>query len=157
MWNLAQGCGYMSGGALARRAPVAEPKPTSTPTTRYSPPGSPRRPELGDTVRAHVQALKDALRVWRADHDYYNFLETPAEADATLLRASYQRLREIKAKYDPDQAIISTHPVQPAGRDMSINRCASATSLDPRLGFWDIGRPLPASQGVPGIHVRSRR
>jgi hypothetical protein len=51
-----------------------------------------------------------------ADHDYYNFLETPAEADVALPSASYQRLREIKARYDPDQAIISTHPARPTGR-----------------------------------------
>jgi hypothetical protein len=40
-------------------------------------------------------------RVWRADHDYYNFVETPAEAHVAFPRASYQRLRELKARYDP--------------------------------------------------------
>jgi hypothetical protein len=29
-------------------------------------------------------------------------------------------------------------------RPASANRFAAAASLDPRLGFWDIGRPLPA-------------
>jgi hypothetical protein len=72
---------------------------------------------LGDEVRAHARALKDALRVWRADHDYYrNFVESPAEAAVAFPHASYQRLPEIKARYDPDQMIISTHPVRPAGR-----------------------------------------
>jgi hypothetical protein len=68
---------------------------------------------LGDEVRAHARALKDALRVWRADHDYYNFVESPAEAAVAFPHASYQRLPEIKARYDPDQMIISTHPVRP--------------------------------------------
>ena len=36
-----------------------------------------------------------------------------AWASAVLPPASYRRLQEIKAAYDPDQAIISTHPVQP--------------------------------------------
>jgi hypothetical protein len=31
-----------------------------------------------------------------------------------LPHASCQRLREIKPAYDPDQAIISAHPVRPA-------------------------------------------
>jgi hypothetical protein len=70
-------------------------------------------PELGDAVHAHVQAIKDALTPWRAAHDYYNFLETPAEADAVLPHTAYGRLREIKAIYDPDQTIISAHPVHP--------------------------------------------
>jgi hypothetical protein len=72
-------------------------------------------PELRDVVRAHVRAVKDALTPWRAGYDYYNFEETPAEASAVLPRDAYLRLREIKAHYDPDQAIISAHPVQPAG------------------------------------------
>ena len=29
--------------------------------------------------------------------------------------ARYRRLREIKAHYDPDQVVISVHPVRPAG------------------------------------------
>src|SRR4029453_13936925 len=44
--------------------------------------------ELGDAVRAHTQARKDALRVWRADHDCYNLVETPAEAHVAFPRTS---------------------------------------------------------------------
>ena len=69
---------------------------------------------MGDTVRTHARAVKEALTTWRADYDYYNFLETSAEADATLPSASARRLREIKAIYDTDQAIVSAHPVRPA-------------------------------------------
>ena len=99
-------CGHPGAGALAKiDANYALFATGFTPT-----------PESGNAVRAHAQALKDALSVWRADHDYYNFLETPAEADVALPSASYQRLREIKARYDPDQAIISTHPARPTGR-----------------------------------------
>jgi hypothetical protein len=49
----------------------------------------------------------------RAPYDYYNFAETPSGADAVLAPASYHRLQKIKATYDPDQAIISAHPVWP--------------------------------------------
>jgi hypothetical protein len=51
----------------------------------------------------------------RGGYDYYNFAETPAEANAVLPPDAYRRLREIKAHYDPDQAVISAHPVRPAG------------------------------------------
>ena len=40
--------------------------------------------------------------------------ETPAPASAVLPPASYRRLQEIKTAYDPDQMIISAHPVWPA-------------------------------------------
>jgi hypothetical protein len=69
---------------------------------------------VGGAVRARVRAVKDALTAWHADYDYYNFTETPAEAHAVLPPASYHRLQKIKAACDPDQAIISTHPVWPA-------------------------------------------
>ncbi len=70
--------------------------------------------ELGDAVRTHIQALKDASAPWHAGYDYYNFVETPAEADVVLPHGSYERLKEIKAAYDPNEAIISAHPVRPA-------------------------------------------
>jgi hypothetical protein len=65
-------------------------------------------------VREHAQTVKDALAPWHASYDYYNFVETPASASAVLPRDSYHRLQKIKAAYDPDQAIIATHPVWPA-------------------------------------------
>ena len=71
-------------------------------------------PEACEAVRAQARAVKDALTPWHARYDYYNFAETPAAASAVLPPASYHRLQEIKASYDPGQAIISTHPVWPA-------------------------------------------
>ena len=73
-------------------------------------------PEQADVVRASVRAVKDALTEWHAGYDYYNFVETPAEGEVVLPLASYQRLQQIKATYDPDQTIISAHPVRPAVR-----------------------------------------
>jgi FAD/FMN-containing dehydrogenase len=71
-------------------------------------------PELAAVARRNVQAVKDALAPWHASYDYYNFEETPAPASAVLPSASYRRLQQIKAAYDPAQAIISAHPVWPA-------------------------------------------
>ena len=75
--------------------------------------GAAPTPGLADPARAQVHAVKDALGPWYAGYDYYNFEETPAPASAVLPPASYRRLQEIKTAYDPDQAIISAHPVQP--------------------------------------------
>jgi hypothetical protein len=104
-------------GALARQAPGGGALAKIDGTYAVFATGFTPTAVLGDEVRAHARALKDALRVWRADHDYYhNFVESPAEAAVAFPHASYQRLPEIKARYDPDQMIISTHPVRPAGR-----------------------------------------
>jgi FAD/FMN-containing dehydrogenase len=103
------------GGRLAREAPGGGAQPKTDAKYLMFAGGLASTPELADTVRTHVRAVKDALTRWRASYDYYNFAETPAEADAVLPPDSYQRLRKIKAIYDPDQAIISAHPVRPAG------------------------------------------
>ena len=71
-------------------------------------------PELASAVRAHARAVKDALAPWHASYDYYNFEYPPAAASAVLAPASYRRLQKIKASYDPDQVIISAHPVWPS-------------------------------------------
>ena len=75
--------------------------------------GATPTPGLAAAVRQHVQAVKDALAPWHASYDYYNFEETPAPASAVLPPASYRRLQQIKAAYDPDRVIISAHPAWP--------------------------------------------
>ena len=74
-------------------------------------------PELDAAVRGQAQSVKQALALWHASYDYYNFVETPAPASAVLPPASYQRLQALKASYDPDQVIISAHPIWPARLD----------------------------------------
>jgi len=45
---------------------------------------------------------------------HYNFVESQAQASEVLPQDSYKRLRQIKAKYDPTEMIVSAHPVRPA-------------------------------------------
>ena len=101
------------GGALARPAPDGGAQPKIDAEYLIFAAGFTPTPDLTAAVRAHAQTLKDALGAWHAGYDYYNFQETPAPASAVLPPASYHRLQQIKARYDPGQAIISTHPVWP--------------------------------------------
>jgi hypothetical protein len=71
-------------------------------------------PEMGEAVSSHVRVIKETLAPWRADFNYYNFVESNAGADEVLPADSYRRMREIKAKYDPGEMIVSAHPVRPA-------------------------------------------
>jgi FAD/FMN-containing dehydrogenase len=102
------------GGALARAAPGGGAQAKIDAGYAMFAAGFTPTPELAAAVRAHARAAKDALAPWHASYDYYNFAETPASASAVLPRDSYHRLQKIKATYDPDQAIIATHPVWPA-------------------------------------------
>jgi FAD/FMN-containing dehydrogenase len=100
------------GGALARPAPGGGAQPSIDARYLLFAAASSPTPNLAAVARA--QAVKDALAPWHATYDYYNFEETPAPASAVLPPASYRRLQEIKAVYDPDQVIISAHPVWPS-------------------------------------------
>jgi hypothetical protein len=96
-------------GALAREAAVAGAHPKIDARYVIFAVGIAPTPELAEAARTHARALKEALPAWHAGYDHDNFVETPAEAEVVLPHAS-----EIKPAYDPDQAIISAHPVRPA-------------------------------------------
>jgi FAD/FMN-containing dehydrogenase len=102
------------GGALGRPAPGAGAQPTIDAQYLMFADGFTPTPDLASAVRAQAQAAKNALAAWHAGYDYYNFEDTPAPASAVLPAASYRRLQQIKASYDPHQAIIAAHPVWPA-------------------------------------------
>jgi FAD/FMN-containing dehydrogenase len=103
------------GGALARNAPDAGAQSRIDAMYAMFAVGVTPTAELRDDIRAHAQVVKHALTAWTAGYNYYNLAESPAEADAVLAPDAYHRLQEIKARYDPDQAIVSAHPVRPAG------------------------------------------
>ncbi len=100
------------GGALARPVPGGGAQPSIDASYLLFAVGTPT-PGPADPVRAQVRAVKDALAPWHASYDYYDFEDSPAAASVVLPAASYRRLREIKAAYDPGQVIISAHPVWP--------------------------------------------
>ena len=102
------------GGALARTAPNGGAQPRIDARYLMFAGGFTPTPDSAAAVRGHAHAFKDAHAAWHASYDYYNFEETPAGASAVLPPASYRRLREIKANYDPGRVIISAHPVWPA-------------------------------------------
>jgi hypothetical protein len=102
------------GGALARPVAGGGAQPSIDAGYVLFAVGFTPTPDLVPAVAAQAQAVKDALAPWHAGYDYYNFEETPAPASAVLPPASYRRLQQIKAAHDPDQVIISTHPVWPA-------------------------------------------
>ncbi|MFC5262757.1 FAD-binding oxidoreductase [Kribbella qitaiheensis] len=102
------------GGALAREAPGGGAQPRLDGKYLVLGIGFSATPEVGAVVRADAQAMLDGLARWRADYDYFNFVEIPAPAEDVLAPASVRRLRQIVARYDPDQTMISRHPLTPA-------------------------------------------
>jgi FAD/FMN-containing dehydrogenase len=100
------------GGALARHAPGGA-LPNIEASYLLNAVGATPTPEMAGPIHAQVRAVTDALEPWHASYDYDGFKDTPATAAAVLPTASFRRLQDIKATYDPDQLIISRHPVSP--------------------------------------------
>lgn len=65
-------------------------------------------------VRSSVDALHAAMASWSAGGTYLNFAERPKAGQALFGVHTYQRLREVKAAYDPGDMIRANHPVAPA-------------------------------------------
>jgi FAD binding domain/Berberine and berberine like len=71
-------------------------------------------PEMGTAVEAHVRVIQSALEPWNAGRTYLNFAERRVDGEYLFGAATYRRLQEIKAQYDPADVIRSNHPIAPA-------------------------------------------
>jgi hypothetical protein len=111
------------GGALSRVAPGAGARATL--------PGEICLVALGvtpdaDSVRPVHDALgrlERAVLPWRVG-DYPNFVERPVDASRFFDAATWRRLREVKAEYDPGDLFRGNHRIPPAERARAVRRAA---------------------------------
>jgi hypothetical protein len=71
-------------------------------------------PEIGMAVAADLGKVKDALARYDAGREYLNFAEQPTDPRRLVGHASYERLRRIKAQYDPADLFRANHQIPPA-------------------------------------------
>jgi FAD/FMN-containing dehydrogenase len=111
------------GGALSRIAPGAGARATL--------PGEVCLVALGVTpdadsvppVHAALASLERAVLPWRVG-DYPNFVEQPVDASRFFDAATWRRLREVKAEYDPDDLFRGNHRIPPTDRPSVARRVA---------------------------------
>ncbi len=105
------------GGALARHAPGAGARATLPGEIAVFGLGVVPEPAAEPAVQEQVGAVLAAVAPHRAG-DYPNFVEEPADASAFFDGATWERLRRVKALYDPQDVFKANHhvpPAQPAG------------------------------------------
>ena len=101
------------GGALGERAPHGGALDhLAAPYALYAV-GMAFTPELKQAVRARFDMLREALSPWQSRHGYLNFADRPGDSERLFPMATYQRLRDIKATYDPGDLFLSNHPIPP--------------------------------------------
>ena len=74
--------------------------------------GVPMAPEMAGPIEAHLDRVVAAVEPWSAGRDYLNFAERPGDASAAFSPEDYRRLREIKARVDPEDRFQASHPVR---------------------------------------------
>jgi hypothetical protein len=68
-------------------------------------------PEAKAAVERHVELVQAALAPWDAGLTFLNFMERPTEPQRFFPPDVHRRLREIKARVDPDDLLQANHPV----------------------------------------------
>ena len=142
------------GGALGREARGAGAQPKVDAEYLFVGGGLAPTPELRSSASRDARVLKEALAPWHAGYDYYNFVETAAEAEVALPAASYRRLREVKATYDPDQTIIP--PTQSARPETDMSTITTIEQGPMLASAWQ-ALAEGAIDDDPGLASRSVR
>ena len=66
---------------------------------------------VGPAVNAHLDQVADALEPWDSGVKYANFVEVPIDARACYPPGTFERLQEVKARYDPDDLFRASPPI----------------------------------------------
>jgi FAD/FMN-containing dehydrogenase len=69
-------------------------------------------PEDAVAIEAHVVTMTDALARWKANRAFMNFSEHAADPRSFFDPDTYERLVAVKRRYDPDDRLVATHPIQ---------------------------------------------
>jgi hypothetical protein len=101
------------GGALARKTGEAGARATLPGSICIFSLGVTPDEESVQPTEATLRAIQAATAPYRTGF-YPNFVEEPADASAFFDPATWQRLREIKALYDPSDLFKGNHPIPPA-------------------------------------------
>jgi FAD/FMN-containing dehydrogenase len=70
-------------------------------------------PDMATAVEHHVEHLLGALAPWDSGRRYLNFTESRVEPRRIFPEASYDRLCEVKARYDPEGLFLANHSLPP--------------------------------------------
>jgi hypothetical protein len=101
------------GGALARRTPGAGARATLPGEIAMFGLGVVPEPAAEPAVEEKIGAVLAAVAPHRTG-EYPNFVEQPADASTFFEPATWQRLRDVKALYDPRDVFKGNHHVPPA-------------------------------------------
>ena len=99
------------GGALARRLPEHGALASLDAGFAVYIFGMARTPEIGAAIERQTELVLEALAPWHAESRYLNFVDHRVDASDLYPAGTFERLRRVKAQYDPGDLIRSNHPI----------------------------------------------
>ncbi|MCL4562301.1 MAG: FAD-binding oxidoreductase [Chloroflexi bacterium] len=106
----------LAGGAISRIGPDTTAYSNRSEKFIWYSVAVPLNPQMGAQIEQHLQELRAALGAHLTGKVYMNFLEGDELRRRTpdgYSEKAFQRLRQIKTKYDPDYRLISSFDIQP--------------------------------------------
>jgi hypothetical protein len=101
------------GGALARRLPEHGALASLDAGFAVYTFGMARTPEMGAAIERQTELVLEALAPWLAESRYLNFVDRRVDTSDLYPAGTFERLRRVKAQYDPGNLIRSNHPIPP--------------------------------------------
>jgi FAD/FMN-containing dehydrogenase len=102
------------GGALARSAPGHGAADTFDGSYSMFSVGMTPTPEVAAAVAAALPAMRKAMAPYEGGRQYINFAEQKGvDVRGFYSPDTYERLRSVKAMYDPDDVFRANHPIPP--------------------------------------------
>jgi hypothetical protein len=99
------------GGALGRRTEGAGALDRLDFPFVMSAVGALMAPDAGETVPRDLARIEEAMAPFRATGGYFNFVDSPCDADSILPADVCARLAEVKRLWDPEGTIVANHAV----------------------------------------------
>jgi FAD binding domain/Berberine and berberine like len=99
------------GGALSEAPPGAGALASLDPAFLTLGVGMVMAPAMASAINGHLDLVSNALEPWDSGVKYANFVDVPTDARMCYPPATFDRLQEVKARYDPDDVFRANHPI----------------------------------------------
>ncbi len=68
-------------------------------------------PGMGSAINAHLDLVSNVLGPWDSGVKFANFVDAPIDTRMLYPPETFDRLQEVKARYDPHDLFRANHPI----------------------------------------------
>jgi hypothetical protein len=68
-------------------------------------------PGMASAINGHLDLVSNALEPWDSGVTYANFIDVPIDTRTCYPPETFDRLQQVKARYDRDDLFRANHPI----------------------------------------------